>query len=129
MKQIKNCDEVDNNLTVFIGHNSATFDVPILLRNSDDNFKDSLNDMFVYFADSLHLVKNLIKDKHRALEVETGGYCQPNQSSLYTHLFNEQFDAHNALEDVRALRKIIFESSVSLSRKDIVENSSIADCD
>ena len=32
---------------------------------------------------------------------------------------------HDALEDVRALRKILFESSLSLSRKDIVENSSI----
>ena len=123
IKQVKNSDEVNNNLTVLIGHNSATFDVPILLRNSDDNFKNSLTDMNIYFADSLHLVKHLIKDKHKALERETGGYCKPNQSSLYTHLFNEQFDAHGALEDVRALRKILFESSLSLSRKDIVENS------
>ena len=73
VKQIKNYDEVVNNLTVLIGHNSATFDVHILLLNSDDNLQDSLNDMNVYFADSLHLVKNLIKDKHKALEVETGG--------------------------------------------------------
>ncbi|XP_044183398.1 uncharacterized protein LOC122964032 [Acropora millepora] len=126
IKQVKNSDEVNNNyLTVLIGHNSATFDVPILLRNSSENFKGSLIDMNIYFADSLHLVKNLIKDKHKALELETGGYCKPNQSSLYTHLFNEQFDAHDALEDVRALRKILFESSLSLSRKDIVENSSV----
>jgi len=116
---------VNNNLTVLIGHNSATFDVPILLRNSDDNFKDSLTDLKIYFADSLHLAKHLIRDKHRALELQTGGYCKPNQSSLYTHLFNEQFDAHDALEDVRALRKILFESSLSLSRKDIVQNSSV----
>ena len=125
IKQVKNSDEVNNNLTVLIGHNSATFDVPILLRNSGENFKDSLTEMNIYFADSLHLVKNLIKDKHKALELETGGYCKPNQSSLYTHLFNEQFDAHDALEDVRALRKILSESSLSLSRKDIVENSSV----
>ena len=70
-------------------------------------------------------MKNLIKDKHKALELETGGYGKPNQSSLNTHLLNEQFDAHDALEDVRALRKIIFESSLNLSRKDIVENSSV----
>ena len=125
IKQVKNSDEVNNNLTVLIGHNSATFDVPILLRNSGENFKDSLTDMNIYFADRLHLVKNLIKDKHKALELETGGYCKPNQSSLYTHLFNEQFDAHDALEDVRALRKILFESSLILSRNDIVENSSV----
>lgn len=42
IKQVKNSDEVNNNLAVLIGHNSATFDVPILLRNSGDNFKDSL---------------------------------------------------------------------------------------
>ena len=125
IKQVKNSNEVNNNLTVLIGHNSATFDVPILLRNSGENFKGSLIDRNIYFADRLHLVKNLIKDKHKALKLETGGYCKPNQSSLYTHLFNEQFDAHDALEDVRALRKILFESSLSLSRKDIVENSSV----
>jgi len=81
--------------------------------------------MNVYFADSLHLVKKLIKDKHKALELDTGGYFKPNQGSLYTHLFKEQFDAHDALEDVRALRKIVFESSFSLCRKYIVENSSV----
>ena len=28
--QVKNSDEMNNNLTVLIGHNSATFDVPVL---------------------------------------------------------------------------------------------------
>ena len=123
--QVKNSDQHSNPVTVLIGHNSATFDVPILLRNGDKNFKDSITDMNVYFADSLHLVKKLIKDKHKALELDTGGYCKPNQGSLYTHLFKEQFDAHDALEDVKALRRIIFESSLRLSRKYIVENSSV----
>ena len=121
--QFKTSDQHNNHVTVLIGHNSATFDVPILLRNSDKNFKDSITDMNVYFADSLHLVKKLIKDKHKALELETGGYCKPNQGSLYTHLFKEQFDAHDALEDAKALRKILFESSLSLSRRYVVENS------
>ena len=40
-------------------------------------------------------------------------------------MFKEQFDANDALEDVRALRKIILESSLSLSRKNIIENSSV----
>ena len=55
--QVKNSDQHNNPVTVLIGHNSATFDVPILLRNGDKNFKDSITDMNVYFADSLHLVK------------------------------------------------------------------------
>ena len=81
--------------------------------------------MHVYFADSLHLMKKLIKKKHKALELDSGGYCKPNQSIICNHLFKEQFDAHDALEDVRRLRKILFESSLSLSRKNIVENSSV----
>ena len=40
-------------------------------------------------------------------------------------MFKEQFDANDALEDVTALRKIILASSLSLSRKNIIENSSI----
>ena len=53
------------------------------------NIDRCITDMNIYFADSLHLVKNLIKDKHKALELKTGGYCKPHQSSLYTHLFNK----------------------------------------
>ena len=40
-------------------------------------------------------------------------------------MFKEQIDDYDALEDVRALRKILFESSLSLSRKNIIENSSV----
>ena len=40
-------------------------------------------------------------------------------------MFKEQFDANDSLEDVKALRKILFESSLSLSRKNIIENSSV----
>ena len=81
--------------------------------------------MNVYFADSLHLMKKLIKNKHKALELDSSGYCKPNQRNFYNHLFKEQFDHHDALENVRALRKILFGSSLSLSRKNIVENSII----
>ena len=81
--------------------------------------------MNVYFADSLRLVKKLIQGKHKALKLDTGKYCKPNQGSLYTHLFKEQFDAHDALEDVRTLRVFFFQSSLSLSRRNIVENFSV----
>ena len=81
--------------------------------------------MNVHFVDSQHLMKEFIKGKHEALELEKGGFCKPNQGSLYTHLFNERFDAHDALEDVRALRRIIFDSALNFSRKTIVENSSV----
>ena len=124
LRQVENSQD-NNCVPILLGHNSATFDVPILLRNSDTSFKDNLIEINVHFADSQHLMKELIEGKHKALELEKGGFCKPNQGSLYTHLLNEQFDAHDALEDVRALRRIIFDSSLNLSRKTIVENSNV----
>ena len=124
LRQVKNSQD-NNCVLILLGHNSATFDVLILLRNSDTSFKDNLIELNVHFADSQHLMKELIKEKHEALELEKGGFCKPNQGSLYTHLFNEQFDAHDALEDIRALRRIIFDSSLNLSRKTIIENSNV----
>ena len=77
LKQVKNSQ--DNNCVPIVhGHDSATFDVPILLRNSDTSFKDNLIEMNVHFADSQHLMKELFKGKHKALELEKGGYCKPN---------------------------------------------------
>ena len=87
--KVKSSERHENQITVLIGHNSATFDVPTLLRNSDENFKDGITDMNVYFADSLHLMKKLIKNKHKALELDSGGYCKPNQSIICNHLFKE----------------------------------------
>ena len=124
LKQVKSSSP-NNSVLVLIGHNSSTFDIPVLLRNSGKTFKDELHEMNIHFADSQVLVKSLIRDKHQGLQLERGGFCKPSQGSLYTHLFNEQFDAHDALEDVRALRKIIFESPLHLSRKTLVDNSNV----
>ena len=65
--KVKSSERHENQITVLIGHNSATFDVPTLLRNSDENFKDGITDMNVYFADSLHLMKKLIKTNTKQL--------------------------------------------------------------
>ena len=64
LKQVKNSTIV---IPIVIGHNSATFDVPILLRNSDTSFKDNLIEMNIHFADNQDLMKELIKGKHKAL--------------------------------------------------------------
>ena len=109
--------------TILIGHNSSTFDTPILLRKSDTTFHCRLKDLNVYFADSHILVKDLLKQKHPALQLPSGQFCKSNQSSLYSHLFNEDFEAHDALEDAEALKKIIFESPLQLSKEKIVNCS------
>ncbi|XP_020621317.1 uncharacterized protein LOC110058995 [Orbicella faveolata] len=111
--------------TVLAGHNAATFVVPILLRNGGHNFVAELTSENIRCADTLLLFKSLIKDKHSSLQNEQGQFPKPNQSSLYEHLFKETFEAHDALEDVSALRRILFSSRLALSNEIIVNRSSL----
>ncbi|XP_068673244.1 uncharacterized protein [Montipora foliosa] len=110
---------------VLIGHNSSTFDTPILLRRSDENFRSKLSNLNVYFGDSQILVKHLLKDKHPALQLSESASCKSNQSALYSHLFKEEFEAHDALEDVKALRKILFHSALQMNKEKLVNYSGV----
>ena len=84
--------------TILAGHNTATFDVPILLRNGGENFIMELSTInSIRFADTLILLKSLIKSKHPSLQNAEGQYPKPGQSSVYEHLFQTTFDAHDAL--------------------------------
>ena len=114
-----------NVVTVLLGHNSLTFDVPVLLRNSESDFKERLQAMDVFFADSLTLFKTLVREKVFFLRNPDGTFPKTNKSSLYSFLFQKSFNAHDALEDVLALRKILFESRIDLSEKTVVENSGV----
>ena len=79
----------------------------------------------VYFGDSQILVKQLLKDKHPALQLSESASCKSNQSALYSHIFKEKFEAHDALEDVKALRKIIFHSTLQLNEERLVNWSGV----
>jgi hypothetical protein len=46
--------------------------------------------------------------------------------SLYSHLFKEDFHAHNAIEDVKALIKILFKSSLEITTKQVIEHGRVA---
>ena len=71
------------------------------------------------------MFKTLIRKKLPCLQNSDGTFPKPNQSSLYNFLFAKSFEAHDVLEDVLALRKIIFESGLELSLKTIIENSDV----
>ena len=47
-----------------------------------------------------------------------------NQQSIYQTLFQEPFPAYDAMEDVRALRRIVFESRLNISEDMLIENMS-----
>ena len=77
-----------NSLTVLIGHNSTTFDTPILLRSSGLTFKQRLSSPDLFFADSLHLICALIKVGNVSLQID-GKACKPNLSTVFETLFQQ----------------------------------------
>ena len=103
---------------VLLGHNSFVFDTPRLLLNGGPNFKSKLKEMKVLFAGSLPVLKVL--------------RCQPNSllqssstnklSDVYESLFSAKFDAHNALEDVKALRKMLFTPSLQVQNEKLINH-------
>ena len=66
-----------------------------------------------------------MKDKHPALQLSESASCKSNQSALYSHLFKEEFEAHDALENVKALRKILFHSALQLNKEKLVNWSGV----
>ena len=103
-----------------IGHNASTFDIPVLLRSAPSTFSARLKSLGVIFADSLVLIKHL-----RTCSINTALLSNlPNKlGTLYAGLFKQQFDAHDALEDVKALSKILFHSSLKVTVQQILEHS------
>ena len=116
-----------NSHTVLIGHNSTTFDTPILLRSDGLTFKQRLSSRDLFFADSLHLIRALIKAGNVSLQIE-GKACKPNLSAVFETLFQQKFNAHDALEDVTDLHKILFDSPLNLTIAQIVTNSNLKPC-
>ena len=77
-----------------------------------------MNFSFVY---SLHLLKTLTKNRHTSLNL--GGKARKsNLPSVFKTLFDEYFQAHYALEGVRALIRVLFEFPLKLTDEDIVIN-------
>ncbi|RMX40781.1 hypothetical protein pdam_00023861 [Pocillopora damicornis] len=104
--------------TVLIGHNSSVFDTPTLLRCAGLDFKQMLSSMNFSFVYSLHLLKTLTKNRHTSLNL--GGKARKsNLPSVFKTLFDEYFQAHYALEGVRALRRVLFEFPLKLTDEDI----------
>lgn len=76
------------------------------------------------------MFKALIKQHELpSLKTPDGTFSKINQPSLFKTLFNATFNAHDALEDVLALTKILFTSRLELSPKIIIDNSSVVSTD
>lgn len=71
---------------IHIGHNSSTFDTPVLLRTLLHNSPQHIPKMKalnVHFADSLAFIQKLIKEKGQTLKTEEGSFVKTNQAAVY----------------------------------------------
>ena len=101
--------------TVLVGHNAKRFDVPVILHNSNSSIIAKFQSLGIFFGDRLSLFEYLVKES--ILKDRNGDSCALNQSAVYKALFDQGFDAHDALEDVKALHRILFSSPLNLSKK------------
>ena len=73
------------------------------------------------FGDSLPLIRTLLSHQHSLLKQSNREFCHANLCSVYKYLFNEHFNAHDALEDAVALEKILFNSELAIDANTIVD--------
>ena len=76
----------------------------------------------VHFTVSLAFIRQLIKEKCQALKTKDGSFVKANQAAVYKVIFKADFPGHDALEDVKALSKILFDSPLGADACDIVNN-------
>ena len=103
---------------VLLGHNSFVFDTPRLLLNGGPNFKRRLKEMKVLFAGSLPVLKVLRCQPNSLLQ----SYSTNKLSDVYESLFSAKFDAHDALEDVKALRKMLFTPPLQVPNEKLINH-------
>lgn len=109
-------------ISVMIGHNSSLFDTPTLLRSAGTDFVAKLTSLDVLFADSLLLFKKLRSQDHPSSKII--GPCKGNKlTTLYSHIFDETFNAHDATEDVKALNKTLFQSALEITPEVIIDHA------
>ncbi|XP_078380315.1 uncharacterized protein LOC144663289 [Oculina patagonica] len=121
-----NCTRSTSHHTILIGHNTSSFDTPTLLRFAGQEFKEKLAPLNVYFADSLYLVRALIKAGNTSLMINPGGKpCKANLPAVFEALFGEDFQAHDALEDIRALSRVLHESPLMLTEEDVINKCNL----
>ena len=100
---LKATSKLGSGKIILIGHNSSTFDTPILLRTFLQYVPEliqEMKEMNVHFADSLALFHHLVKGKHDVLKADDGSFVKINQAALYQLLFGTVFNSHGALKDV-----------------------------
>ena len=85
--------------------------------NGGPTFTSNLNEMKVLFGDSPPILKVLRDQPNSPLQTSTN-----KLGDVYETLFSDKFDAHDALEDLKALRKILFTAPLQVPKETLVNH-------
>ncbi|XP_053347162.1 DNA polymerase III PolC-type-like isoform X2 [Clarias gariepinus] len=81
---------------ILVGHNCKQFDCPILLRILDEfNLLEEFRDVVSAYLDTLMLSRKMFPNLQKR-----------SQPFLVQHFLQKAYEAHNAIEDVRALQEL-----------------------
>ena len=84
---------------LLVGHNARAFDVPVLLRALERRgLRGALQEAVAGAVDSLALSRDLLRDQ---------GVSSFRQEALVRRLLGEDYTAHDALQDARALQRLV----------------------
>lgn len=120
-----------NTRLILVAHNAKCFDAPVLINafKKINVTSSDLSEKGIYFSDSLKILRKLQKDQHPLLnnpqaDREGGKKLSLGLGNLYRHLFQEDFPAHDATEDVKAMKRILFERL--LLNKNVISNDTFS---
>ena len=129
----KNLDP--NGRLILLAHNGQRYDAPVLinaLRKISVSVK-KLNDIGVCFSDSLVILRSLQREGCPLLTSTEGvdGGCgvqlkynvSLKLTSIHNHLFGKGFPAHDATEDVKAMKHVLFDPPLQLPHSIISDNT------
>lgn len=100
---------------MLLAHNGQRFDNPRLLFHiKQNNYIDTFRKIVIGFADSLFVFRSKFPD-----------FQNYKQETIYKNIIGGNYAAHDALEDVRALKKIVDKGGIKIS--DILPHSATTD--
>ena len=127
----KYCQADPTSCIILTAHNGKEFDSKILLNafSKINVTRDELMKLNIVFADSLLIIKDIQKENPSLflLKEETDEsekqMVSASLPSLYKWFFNEKYSAYDAVEDVKAMKRVLFDSPMGITKANICNNT------
>ena len=110
------CSQQRKTFLFLVAHNGKSFDMPIILRaiKGHKELYTALEENPILFVDSGKILRKKLKcDSKKKTSCSLG--------SIYRKIFKSEFEAHNAIEDVKASGRILLSESLTLIKRELTE--------